>query len=214
MPRISSVQIGKVVTDGDPETREITTREWTSAFRKTPVEGAVNAGTLGIEGDEVADRKHHGGPDKAILCYAESHYGPWSVESPELAFGPGAFGENLTVADADETDVCIGDRCLVGTCVLEVCQPRQPCWKVSRRFGDKTMTKRVAASGRTGWYVRVLVPGRMAAGDEMEIIKRPNPDWTIARVNDLFFGRVSDRAATIELMNLRELSHEWKKDVA
>lgn len=214
MATISSIQTGSVVTEGDPETRDAITRVWTSAFRKSPVVGTVRAGDMGIEGDEVADTKHHGGVDKAILCYAESHYAKWSAESPDLDFGPGGFGENLTIAGADEPTVCIGDVYRVGDCEIQVCQPRQPCWKVARRWGDKTMTKRVAETGRTGWYVRVTAPGEFAAGMPLERVQRTHPEWTVARVNDLFYGRINDRSATIELMALPELSDEWKKDIS
>jgi len=214
MIQISSVQVGKIQTEGDPESRDVTRRVWTSAFRKTPVEGIVEVGTLGIAGDQIADTKHHGGIDKALLCYAESHYTRWASDLPELDFSPGGFGENLTLSGVDESTVCVGDRYRIESCEIEVCQPRQPCWKVARRWGDKTMTKRVAQTGRTGWYVRVLQPGQIRQGMTLERVLRPHPDWTIERINDLMYGRIQDRAATMELMAVDALSDEWKKDIA
>jgi MOSC domain-containing protein YiiM len=133
---------------------------------------------------------------------------------PQLGMSAGGMGENLTLAGIDETIACIGDRFTVADCELEICQPRQPCWKISRRWADKTMTKRVAQTGRTGWYVRVIRGGTIRAGDELTLTHRPNPTWTVARVNDVLVGREVDRMAAIELINLPELSDEWKKDIA
>ncbi|MEM9645230.1 MAG: MOSC domain-containing protein [Planctomycetota bacterium] len=214
MIKLFGLQTGQIVTEGDPDTRDITRRQWTSAFNKSAVLDPVSVGPLGIEGDQVADTVHHGGVDKAVLCYANEHYAEWSADYPELPFGPGGFGENLTWSGADETDVCLGDKYLIGNVVFEVCQPRQPCWKISRRWGEKTLTKRVTQTGRTGWYVRVLTPGTIQVGSEIELIARPHPEWTIRRTTDLMFGITSDRAATIELMAIDELSQEWKKDIA
>lgn len=214
MIRIDSIQTGQIVTQGDPETRDVETRRWTSAFDKKPTDRPAKINSLGIAGDSVADTKHHGGVDKAILCYASAHYAAWAAEVPELGMSAGGMGENLTLSGIDETSACIGDRYAISDCEIEVAQPRQPCWKISRRWQDKTMTKRVSQTGRTGWYVRVTKPGTIRTGDELTLVARPNPAWPVARVNDLFVGREVNRIAVMELMNLPELSHEWKKDIA
>jgi len=216
MITVESIRIGRVRTSGDPSARDLTHRGWTTGFYKMPVEGKVEVGTLGLVGDEVADTLHHGGPDKALLCYAASHYPFWADEYPELTGGisAGALGENLTITGAAEADVCIGDRFRLGSCRLQVSQPRQPCWKISRRWGIKTFTKRVTQTGRTGWYLRVLTPGRICAGQQLELIDRPHPTWTVARANDLMFGREADRLAVTELMQLGPLAESWKRDLA
>ncbi len=213
MPIISSIQIGQIQSGGDPDSRAAENRFWTSAFDKRPVPSRVTIGPLGIEGDEVADKVHHGGPDKAILCYAGRHYASWRDAHPDLDFGPGGFGENLTIDEADESEVCIGDRFDTDHCRLEVSQPRQPCWKISRRWATKTLTKEVAQSGRTGWYVRVLQGGVLAVGETMRLSDRPHPNWTIARANDLLFGRDRDPAAIEELKGLAVLANAWKADL-
>ncbi len=214
MITIESIQLGKVVTEGDPSSRDAMSRQWTSAFRKTFVDGAVSVNELGLIGDQVADRKNHGGPEKAILCYAGVHYRSWAEEHPELEFSAGGFGENLTLGGVTESDVCIGDRFRSGECVLEVSQPRQPCWKIARRWQTKSMTKEVTQTGRTGWYVRVITGGSLASGSELELISRPNADWTIARANDVLYGREVDRMAVHALMHLPELSREWQDALA
>lgn len=212
--KIHSIQIGKIVTEGDPNTRDVTKRLWSSAFDKRSVADKVAMGELGIAGDEVADKKHHGGIDKAVLCYSASHYDWWQLEYPDLNIQPGGFGENLTFTDLDESTVCIGDRYTLGTCIVEVSQPRQPCWKIARRWGDKTLTKVVGQTGKTGWYVRVIQPGTCQAGDPVQRTHRPNESWTVGRANDILMGRESDRYATMELMQLPELADDWKADLA
>ena len=213
MITIESIQIGTVVTEGDAGSRDVTRQRWTSAFRKTPVQQPIIVGALGIEGDQVADTKHHGGQDKAILCYAAAHYERWNEEHPELEFAPGGFGENLTLGGVSEADVCLGDRWAAGSCELEISQPRQPCWKIARRWQTKTMTKEVAQTGRTGWYLRVIRGGTLSTGQTCELLDRPNPEWSVARANDVLFGREVDRLAVFELMNVPELSDEWKASI-
>ena len=211
---IASIQVAEIITEGDPNTRDVLTRKWTTGFYKRPVSGPVQTRTLGIIGDSVADTKNHGGIDKAILCYANAHYRDWLTEHPQLPMSPGALGENLTLEGADESSVCIGDRFRAGTCELEISQPRQPCWKIARRWGVKTLTKEVAQTGRTGWYVRVIQEGTLQNGDSLELLDRPHRDWTVARANDVLFGREVDRMAVIELMKLDKLADAWKKSIA
>ena len=210
MAVIISIQIGKIVTEGEASARGLTERQWTSAFRKTPVSGTVAVHRLGIHGDEVADTKNHGGPGKALLCYAAVHYESWTKDHPELPFGPGGFGENLTVGQITEDDVCIGDRWRTAHCEFEVSQPRQPCWKIGRRWQTKSLTKEVTQNGRTGWYFRVIRDGQLAAGEELTRIANPHPAWTIRRANDFLYGRERDQQAVESLRQLEQLSEEWK----
>ncbi len=208
-----SIQVGKVVTQGDPNSKDIVDRQWTSAFNKQRVDDSVEVLKLGIVGDSVADSRFHGGVDKAMLCYAASHYDLWATEFPDLKMSGGALGENLTLSGATESTTCIGDTYEVGSCRLQVSQPRQPCWKISRRWGVKTLTKHVGQTGRTGWYVRVLQEGKISAGDEWKLTERPHENWSVARANDILMGREIDRMALFEMMNMPELADAWKKDL-
>ncbi len=207
MIRIASVQIGKVTCEGSSQ-------PWTTAFYKHPVDDSVKVTVLGIVGDEVADTKNHGGIDKAVLCYPAEHYTEWSKHYPQMANQFGGFGENLTIEGADEESVCLGDRYQIGSVELEVSQPRQPCWKISRRWELKTLLKEVTQTGRTGWYLRVAREGTLRANDEVVLIKRPYPEWSIRRANDLLFGRESNHSATIELMSIPTLAVAWKESIA
>jgi MOSC domain-containing protein YiiM len=210
---IESVQIGQVVTEGNPASRDPARHQWTTGFYKSPTDHGVNIGRLGIDGDFVADALHHGGIDKAVLCYAAAHYHDWNEELPDLKMEPGAFGENLTIRGVDERSVCIGDQFLIGPCRIEVSQPRQPCWKIARRWGHSTLPKRVAQTGRTGWYIRVLQSGQIQAGQEMSLLERPHPDWSIAKANDVLLGKRKDQMAVNALMNIAELADAWKADL-
>jgi MOSC domain-containing protein YiiM len=214
---IESLQVGHVISEGDATTDDPLLRQWTTGFYKQPVhppDRLVSLTRMGLVGDAVADTRNHGGVDKAVLCYAAAHYPLWMQEHPDLAWKPGALGENLTLSGTDETSVCIGDRFAVGDCEVQVSQPRQPCWKISRRWGLKTLTKEVAQTGRTGWYLRVLREGTIARGMSFQLLDRPNPSWPVARANDVLFGREVDRLSVMELMNLQELAEAWRKDIA
>ena len=211
---IQSIQVGRLVSEGDPGSKDLLERHWTTGFYKTPVQGPIKMTRLGLVGDAVADTKHHGGPDKAVLCYAASHYELWAAEHPQLRMTAGALAENLTLTGVDESRVCIGDRFRVADCEIEVSQPRQPCWKIARRWGVKTLTKEVTVSGRTGWYVRVVQEGTIDVGQPLELLDRPNPEWSVARANNVLFGRESDRLAVIELMSVKELAEAWRESIA
>ncbi|MEL6488154.1 MAG: MOSC domain-containing protein, partial [Pseudomonadota bacterium] len=152
----------------------------TSAIAKRPREGMVQLLKEGFAPDEQADRRVHGGPEKAVHLYPLDHHEVWREElkdKPALALldEPGAFGSNLSVSDMDEHSVFIGDRFRLGSpetgAVIEVNQPRQPCWKVDHRFNTKGMTARIVETGRSGWYFRVLEEGEVQAGDTLERIE-------------------------------------------
>ncbi len=208
-----SVQVGRPRTLGTPEAADPFDRVWTTGFFKGPVAGPVAVGPLGLAGDGVADTVNHGGPDKAVLAYSADHYTAWRAELgvPELPFG--GFGENLTVAGQAEADVCIGDRWRIGTVLLEVTQPRQPCWKLSRRWRVKELSARVVETGWSGWYLRVVEPGEVAAGQGLELVARPNPDWTVRRANRVMHFLKYDPEASAELAAVPGLSASWRESL-
>lgn len=184
-----------------------------SAIDKRAVRGPVQAGQSGLAGDEQGDRKHHGGPDKAIHAYSSGNLPLWVADLPAQAslFRPGAFGENLVVSGVSEADICLGDRWRVNDTLLEVSQGRQPCWKLNLRFGRPDMARRVQDTGRSGWYFRVLVQGPVVAGAVAVLDARPNPQWTLTRVNDLLYHDTLNRAALSEFVALPGLPESWRK---
>jgi len=151
--------------------------------------GPVRVGIEGLEGDEQGDRRAHGGPDKAVHLYPREHYEPWITELGALPVlgAPGAFGENLSTTGLLESDVCLGDTVRVGGVVLQVSQSRQPCWRLNHRFGVADMARRVQERSRPGWYCRVLQPGELCAGDPIDLVERPYPEWPLERLIRLLY---------------------------
>ncbi len=177
----------------------------TSAIGKRPREGAVQVLEEGLAPDEQADRSVHGGPEMALHLYPLDHHAWWRGEIGDsgLLDEPGAFGSNLAVAGLTEDVVHIGDRFWLGTALIEISQPRQPCWKIEHRFGHKGMVARIVASGRCGWYFRVIETGDVAAGDSLERVAIGAADWSVARV---FRALVAGKASGGELAELAELA--------
>ena len=177
MARLISVNVGRPQQIGVQRGRPLR-----SAIGKAPVEGRVRVAGVNVEGDDQADRRVHGGPDKAVYAYAAEDATWWAGElGREL--GPGAFGENLTVAGLDVSGAVVGERWRVGTVELEVCQPRLPCAKLGRKFGDGRMVKRFAEAGRPGAYLRIRREGEVGAGDEVMVTGRPAHGVTVALVS-------------------------------
>ncbi len=166
-----------------------------------------------LEGDGQADLKHHGGVDKAVLAYSADHYPKWRDELQMPDMPGGAFGENLTIAGCNEESVCIGDIFRTGKVTFEVSQPRQPCWKLARRWRLHELTGWVVQNGRTGWYLRVLEQGWIEAGMAIALIERPNPAWSIARANEIMHHHNTDLALTLELADVPSLSDSWVEDL-
>lgn len=204
--RLRAVLTGKAVPFGRPGAL--------SAIDKRPAAGPVAVGPEGIDGDEVGDRRVHGGPDKAIHHYPFEHYALWRGEiapPPAALAEPGGFGENLSTLGLTEADLCIGDVWRAGGARLQVAQARQPCWKLNHRFAVPDMALRVQTTGRTGWYWRVAEPGVLAAGDLMALEDRPNPAWPLTRLLRLILDRTLDRAVLTEMAELPHLAESWRR---
>ena len=185
-----------------------------SAIDKRPFEGPVMIRSFGIEGDMVADTRHHGGPDMAVHWYPADHYAEWDawLGGHDLLSGPAAFGENLMANGPVETEVCIGARFRFGEAVLEISQPRAPCWKIEHRFGRKGMVKRILAQHTCGWYLRVIEEGRAETGDELVMIEEGHSDWSVARAFAALYDPDCDPNAEelAALASLDRLSGEWR----
>lgn len=154
-----------------------------SAIGKAPVEGPVRVAGINLEGDDQADRRVHGGPDKAVYAYAREDAAFWEDELGR-PLGPGAFGENLTTEGVDVSGAVVGERWRIGTVELEVCQPRLPCNKLALRMGEPLMVKRFAQASRPGAYLRIVTEGSLSAGDAVELLSRPAHGITVREVSD------------------------------
>lgn len=211
MSRVVSIQVGQPANYGRAGSADPHDRPWRTGYFKTSVSGKVFVGQGGLAGDGQADLENHGGIDKAVLAYSAEHYPRWQQELGIPDMPPGGFGENLTIAGLDESAVCIGDVWQCGPVELEVSQPRQPCWKTSRRWRIDDLSRRIIANGRSGWYLRVLAEGEIEAGMELALVKRVHPQWTVARASDVLYHRRQDLAAARALANLPELALAWRE---
>lgn len=181
---------------------------WTTGIFKRPVEGPVHVTVSGLAGDGQADLVNHGGPDKAICVYSADHYAEWRRTLGLEDFVFGAFGENFTVAGLTEHDVCIGNLWAVGDALVQVSQPRQPCWKLARKWRLKDLSSQVVENGHTGWYFRVAREGDVARGAALALRERPHGTWTVAAANDVMHRDVGN---VRELAALEPLSESWKR---
>lgn len=185
-----------------------------SAIGKLPVAHAVAVDAMGLVGDEQADRSVHGGIDKAIHHYPADHYDWWrgQLGTAPLLDAAGAFGENISTIGLDENSVFLGDRFRLGSALVEVTQARQPCWKLDHRFETKGVMAGVVKTRRSGWYYRVLEAGTVRAGDDLELVDRPYPEWPLASLFGLLIGgEAKDRVADLRALgDVPILAETWK----
>ena len=208
---LQSMQVGSPQRYGARGAAAVMDRAWETSFFRAPSDEPRWLHTTHLEGNEQADKKNHGRPDQAVLLYAAAHYGRWREELGRPEIGPGAFAENFTVEGLSEATACIGDTYAVGEARIQVTGPRYPCWKIERRWRCEGLTARVAATGRTGWYCRVLREGLVAPGSPLLLVERPYPRWTIALVNDFGHDRNKDAALARELAACPLLVPFWQE---
>lgn len=180
-----------------------------SGFVKMPVNGTLLLGEEGLQGDGQADRKYHGGPEKAVCVYPGEHYPYWQ-ERLAHSLGTAAFGENFTTGGLTEEMVCIGDIFKVGKATVQVSQPRQPCFKLAARHGIPQLTLWVQETGLTGWYFRVLEPGEVHAGAQLSLVSRSGDAVTLQEANRVMHRDRQDHVAVERLLAQRGLSHSWR----
>jgi MOSC domain-containing protein YiiM len=212
-PRLVSLQVGLPAVHGQPGAEDPLDQPWRTGFYKSPVAGPVRLGRTNLVGDGQANLKVHGGPDKAVLAYAASHYPDWRAElgMPELPYG--AFGENFTVTFLNEGNVCLGDVYAVGGARVEVSQPRQPCANITHRWKQPGLTERVRATGRHGWYLRVLQEGEVCAGEALTLLERACPEWTVARAFAVMSHRSKHPDEAADLARVPALSTAWREQL-
>ena len=206
---------GRVYTVNVGQVREI---EWlghpaTTAIWKSPVEGRIQLRGVNFIGDDQADRLVHGGRDKAVYSYSLQDE-EWWAEHLDRPMEPGNFGENLTLTDFDVTGAVIGQQWAVGSALLEVAQPRVPCWKLGARMGDPNFPPRFAAAGRPGAYLRILREGGIAAGDPVNIVHTPAHGVTAGDVARIYHSDHSQIATLLEVPELADVLKKWAARVA
>jgi MOSC domain-containing protein YiiM len=195
------------VNVGTPREIEWLGRRETTSIWKYPIEGRLAVRGVNVQGDDQADREVHGGPDKAVYAYAREDQQWWEKElGREL--DPGVFGENLTLTGVDVTGAVIGERWEIGDVVLEVAQPRIPCWKLGARMGQQAFPVYFAAAGRPGAYLRIVEEGELGAGDEVRVGLKPGHGVTVGEVARIYH---QERARAGVLLTAPQLAAEWQE---
>jgi len=202
------------VNVAQPRTIQVGRREVTTSIYKEPVAGRVSVRRHNVDGDAQADLSLHGGEFKAVYAYPFEHYALWERELSRSGFKPGMFGENLTVSDATEEMICIGDTLRIGTALLQVTHPRVPCFKLAHKFGCPQFIKEFLVSGRSGYYLRVVEEGELGAGDAIEFIHRDPQRVTVRGLLGLTDLNESNPALAKRALLAEGLPPNWRDDIA
>jgi len=208
---VRSIQVG-IPHDLPPEhLDDQPAHPWSTGIFKRPVRGPVRLHQQNLEGDGQADLIHHGGLDKAICVYPSEHWFHWSSILPQQQPIGGEFGENFTLEGLTEADVCIGDVFSVGSAIVQISQPRQPCWKLARRWQIKDLAVQVQQTGFTGWYFRVLQEGVVESNRPLRLLERPYPEWTVTTANRIMHHEQDNLSAAEHLSLCPLLSSSWQQ---
>jgi MOSC domain-containing protein YiiM len=183
-----------------------------TAIFKEPVSGPVPMKQLNLDGDRQADLTVHGGRYKAVYGYPSEHYEYWRGDLPQQALLWGVFGENLTTEGLFEDSLFIGDRVKVGSAVLQVTQPRLPCYKLTIRFDRDDMIKRFLHSRRSGFYFSVVEEGEVQAGSTIQIVSRDPNQMSVADISNLYFAKDPDPQLLQRAAGVTALPPAWRED--
>jgi MOSC domain-containing protein YiiM len=178
-----------------------------SAIWKSPVVGRVAVRGVNLAGDDQADRRAHGGPDKVVYAYAVEDARWWQRQIGR-SLGYAEFGENLTTEGIEVNDALVGERWQIGTAVLEVSEPRIPCWRLGVRMNDKMFPRQFTEALRPGSYLRLIVEGSVGAGDEIRVVEKPAHGLTI---RDVFRIYTRDRDEVQRLLMVPRMSESWER---
>mgnify|MGYP000376656178 CR=1 FL=1 len=194
----------KKIDDGKRKT-------YTTSYKKTliPQSEILNVNEYGFVNDTQSDKKHHGGLDKAVCVYSQKYY-LFFKKKHNLDLPDCAFGENLTIIDLDDSDICLGDRFKCGEVIFEVSQPRQPCWKISSVLGIKSLTSLVVKDAKTGFYFRVIKNGVLKSSDKLELILREFPKLTIEFINKCSYNAKENQENIKEVLSCNKLAEAYR----
>lgn len=182
-----------------------------TAISKTPVSGPIALRTLNLDGDRQADLSVHGGPNKAVYAYPSEHYPDWRRELPGMDLPWGIFGENFTTSGLSEDDLHIGDRFQIGSAIVMVRQPRQPCYKLAAKFRREDILERFLLSGRSGVYFSVEQEGAVEVGDAIELLTREPDAITITAMNRLYVLEKYNQDLLHKAIRTAALPEDWRE---
>lgn len=211
--KLVSTQVGRVKSYGDKQSKEFLDKYWESASVKEAVEGRVFVGKTGLEGDEVADKIHHGGLEKAVFANSYENYKEWAEFLAIDTVPFGALAENLTISGLHESSVCLGDIHKIGSAILQVSQPRKPCWKIAKRWKNKKFTNEIYTTGLTGWYYRVLQEGFVEAGDEVNVVSQDESQVSILDANMAFANHIMHRDILEKILTIPSIALSYRMSI-
>lgn len=197
-----------------PQVVTIDDKDVPTSIFKQPVHGPVMLRALNFDGDAQGDLQAHGGPDQAAYVYPWEHYAYWSRDLGMLGMGPGQFGENLTISGLSEDTVRIGDEFTIGEAVVMVSQPRTPCYKLAHKMGLPEFPKQFLASGRVGFYLRVVREGVITAGDPVVLTRSDPAALTVREISRLRYFERDDMDGFCRAAETAALSEGWRKAFA
>lgn len=203
----------KVISVNIGERRKVKWRSRTveTGIFKFPIDEIILAKT-DVENDHVVDRKYHGGSDKACYIFSADDYECWKIKYPDLEWNWGMFGENITIEGLKESEIFIGSQYSIGTAIVEVSEPRQPCFKLGIRFNTQKVLKDFISNGKSGVYLRVLKQGVVTIGDEFKLINKGS-DISIQDVFELIYKKHKNSELIKEAIQLDKLAHSTKDDL-
>jgi MOSC domain-containing protein YiiM/ferredoxin-NADP reductase len=204
MARLLSINVG-LPRDIAWKGRTVHTAIW-----KDPVPGRCRVGRLNLEGDGQGDLAGHGGEQRAVYVYQIESYRYWQEQLKRTDFVYGQFGENFTIEGLPDDTVCVGDRYRIGSALFEVTQPRVTCYRVGIRMNESRMPALLTSSGRPGFYLRVLEPGDVGAGDDIVKEAEANERMTVAEINALLYSPDHPRDQLERALRIEALSPGWR----
>ncbi|WP_157940003.1 MOSC domain-containing protein [Campylobacter blaseri] len=206
MAKVKQIYCGKEENFNDYK-REI----YKTSYRKKPIKNGeiLEVDKFGFLNDTQSEKEHHGGIDKAVCIYSQKYYS-FFKEKYDFNLPECAFGENFTILDLDDSEICLGDQFKCGEVVFEVSQPRRPCWKISSILNIPNLTAIVAKESKTGFYFRVIKPGKLKARDDLILISRKYPKLTIEFINDSIYNARDNADNIIEILKSPKLADAFR----
>jgi len=180
---------------------------------KYPVNEPIHLGITDVKNDFVIDRRYHGGEDKACYLYSASHYPFWEEKFPKLDWQWGMFGENLTIEGLDEANIHIGNIYKLGSALVQITQPRQPCFKLGIRLGNAKAVKMFVAAEKPGAYIRILKHGEVKIGDKMVLVESKTENFTLQKIFHLIYNATENLDAVKQAIAIPELAKSCRNDL-
>ncbi|WP_194768036.1 MOSC domain-containing protein [Tamlana sp. I1] len=188
-------------------------KEVITGIYKTPTTQPIYLGKSDVENDEVSDRKYHGGEFKACYLFSETHYAYWKTLYPDLDWNWGMFGENLTISELDETQLHVGAIYKIGGALVQITQPREPCFKLGVKFNSQNIIKQFIEHGYPGTYIRVLEEGLVKVNDRFQLIEQDENAITTAQLYKLIFEKNKNQELIKKAINNEALPIKLREEL-